>query len=98
LCSLPDGRHETWPDLRPLWHSPGDAGRPGDLHELCVAVLNTSSDFIDILTEILELEGFNTIAEFTSVFRKGEKDIHTFFAEHQPDVVIYDIAIPYEIN
>lgn len=63
-----------------------------------VAVLNTSPDFIQILTEILELEGFTVIADYILEFRQGRKDIRAFFADHAPDVVIYDVALPYREN
>jgi DNA-binding response OmpR family regulator len=63
-----------------------------------VAVLNTSEDCIAILIELLEMEGFHAVADYIMDFRTGKKDIRGFFAEHQPDVVLYDIAIPYEKN
>ena len=60
-----------------------------------VAVLNTSKEFLAIMTDLLEMEGFHAIADYIPHFITGKQDIHAFFAEHQPDVVIYDIAIPY---
>lgn len=67
-------------------------------HTPLVALLNTSPDFIDIMTDLLNMEGFTTVADYIVEFRKGKKDIRAFMTEHQPDVVIYDIAIPYAEN
>jgi CheY-like chemotaxis protein len=63
-----------------------------------VAVLNTSEDFIALLMELLEMEGFRSVADYITHFRSGKKDIRAFFTDHQPDIVLYDIAIPYEKN
>lgn len=38
------------------------------IHTPLVAVLNTRPDFIEIMIEILEMEGFNTISEFVTTF------------------------------
>jgi CheY-like chemotaxis protein len=63
-----------------------------------VAVLNTSPDFIDVLTEILDMEGFETRSDYIIEFRTGRKDPRSFFAAHAPQVVVYDVAIPYMEN
>ena len=63
-----------------------------------VAVLNTSEDVIAILTEVLEEDGLRTIIDYITPYRQGNKDLRTFFAQHQPHVVIYDLAPPYDVN
>lgn len=63
-----------------------------------VAILNTSPDFISVLTEVLDMEGFEIISEYIIKFRNGQKDIRLFFDEHQPHVVVYDVAMPYVEN
>ena len=63
-----------------------------------VAVLNTSADFTDLLTEVLDMEGYATVADYVPEFRKGKKDIIAFLNEHQPEVIVYDVALPYEEN
>ncbi len=60
-----------------------------------VAILNTSPDFISVLTEVLDMEGFEIISEYIIKFRNGQKDIRLFFDEHQPHVVVCDVAMPY---
>ncbi|MDP9310378.1 MAG: response regulator [Chloroflexota bacterium] len=63
-----------------------------------VAVLDTSEDFMNVVTEVLDMEGYATVADFLIEFRRGKKDILSFLAAHQPDVIIYDIALPYQEN
>jgi DNA-binding NtrC family response regulator len=63
-----------------------------------IAVINTSIETIELIENTLEDEGFEVVAELIITFKRGTRDIAAFFAEHQPQVVIYDIAIPYEAN
>ena len=63
-----------------------------------VAVFNSSSDTIDILKQALEEHGFAVASGHVSEIKKGEVDVLDFVAEHEPDVVIYDVALPYEEN
>lgn len=64
----------------------------------CVAILNTSSEVIEILQMVIEDEGFSAATGFTLDFKRGKQDLEAFFQMHQPSAVIYDIAIPYEEN
>jgi DNA-binding NtrC family response regulator len=72
---------------------PNDAAR-GRL----VAVINTSEDVVRLLCDALELEGFRTVADYVINYRTTREDLAAFFAQHDPDVVIWDIAIPYAEN
>ncbi|HEX5476111.1 MAG TPA: hypothetical protein VFX12_15745 [Vicinamibacterales bacterium] len=63
-----------------------------------VAVLNTSEDTTDLLRIVLENAGFVVVTAFTNYLRDGKLDFRAFMLEHQPKVVVYDIAIPYEQN
>ncbi len=63
-----------------------------------VAILDTSEDFTNMLTEVLDIEGYSTIADCIVEFRKGRKDILSFLEQHKPQVIIYDIALPYQEN
>jgi CheY-like chemotaxis protein len=65
---------------------------------LLVAIINTTVETIALLRDILEDEGFAIVADYVVNFKHGEQDISTFFKEHQPGAVIYDVAIPYEEN
>ena len=63
-----------------------------------VAVINTSPDTVEMLRTTLERAGFVVITGFTFDIRDGRLDIDAFVTEHQPRVVVYDVAPPYEQN
>lgn len=63
-----------------------------------VAVFNTSEDTTDLLRVVLEQAGFVVVTAFTNHLRDGKVDFAAFMHEHQPKVIVYDIAIPYEQN
>ena len=63
-----------------------------------VAVFNSSSDTIEVLKLALEDSGFSVAAGHVSDLKKGHVDVLDFVNEHQPDVIIYDVALPYEEN
>ena len=63
-----------------------------------IAVFNSSEDTIEILKTVLEEQGFAVAAGHVSDLKKGQVDVIEFVREHQPDVIIFDVAIPYEEN
>jgi CheY-like chemotaxis protein len=63
-----------------------------------VAVINTSPDTIDILKDLFERAGFVVATTFTHDIRDGKIDLEAFLRVHRPDVIVYDIAPPYEAN
>jgi DNA-binding response OmpR family regulator len=63
-----------------------------------IAVINTSVELVNLLQELFEMEGFAVVTAFTLDFKQGRVDFPTFCATHQPAVVVYDIALPYEEN
>ena len=63
-----------------------------------VAVFNSSEDTIEILKIALEEHGFAVSSGHVSDIKKGQVDVLDFVKEHQPEVVIYDVALPYEEN
>jgi Response regulator containing CheY-like receiver, AAA-type ATPase, and DNA-binding domains len=65
---------------------------------LVVAVINSSPDIVDMLRIVLEQAGFVVVSLLTFQVREGDVDLETFLRQHQPNVVIYDIAPPYEAN
>lgn len=67
-------------------------------HKPLVAILNTSPDFMEVVSELLDTEAFRSVADYIVEYRKGRKDIRAFFNEHQPQVIIYDVALPYTEN
>ena len=63
-----------------------------------VAVFNTSPDTVDLLRIVLEHAGFVVVSAFTYELRDGDVDLESFCREHSPEIVVYDIAPPYEAN
>jgi DNA-binding response OmpR family regulator len=63
-----------------------------------VAVFNTSQDTTDLLRQALEEAGFVVVTAFTTQLRDGKIEYSRFIGDHQPKVIVYDIAIPYDRN
>jgi CheY-like chemotaxis protein len=63
-----------------------------------VAVVNTSEELADVLASVLEDEGFRTTIAYIVDFKRGRRDLAAFLAEHDPQVLLWDLAIPYEEN
>jgi len=63
-----------------------------------VAVFNTSEDTTDLLRFVLEHAGLVVVTAFTNMLRDGRIDFAAFMREHRPEVIVYDVAIPYEPN
>jgi DNA-binding response OmpR family regulator len=62
------------------------------------AVFNSSPDTVELLRVVLQQAGFVVASAFTFQLRDGLVDLTTFMRQHQPDVVIYDVAVPYDAN
>jgi DNA-binding response OmpR family regulator len=63
-----------------------------------VAILNTSPDTVEMLRIVLEQAGFVVTSMYTYELRDAKVDVEMFVRQHEPDVIIYDIAPPYEKN
>lgn len=63
-----------------------------------VAIFNSSEDTIGVLKLALEEEGFTIASSHVADIKKGTLDVLDFIAQHQPDVIVYDVALPYEEN
>ncbi|HEX6163577.1 MAG TPA: hypothetical protein VFZ31_09435 [Vicinamibacterales bacterium] len=63
-----------------------------------VAVFNTSPDTVEMLRLVLEHEGFVVTSAYTFDLRDSRVDIEALMRQQQPQVVIYDVAPPYEEN
>lgn len=51
-----------------------------------------------MLRTALEREGHIVVTAFTHALRDGKTDLEALMRQHQPRVVVYDIALPYESN
>lgn len=63
-----------------------------------VAIFNSSEDTIGVLKVALEDQGFAVSSGHVADIKKGQVDVIDFVAQHHPDVIIYDVALPYEEN
>ena len=61
-----------------------------------VAVFNSSDDMVELLRVLFERHGFVVVTGHITSIRKGELDLSSFVAQHQPDVVVYDLIPPYD--
>jgi DNA-binding NtrC family response regulator len=66
--------------------------------ENTVAVINSNEDIVEAIQLILADEGYHSVGAHVIDFKKGRKDFVTFCKEHNPQVIIFDIAPPYEEN
>ena len=63
-----------------------------------VAVINSTTDVVDMLRIALEQAGLVVVSALTPEIRDGRVDLDRFVAQHEPKVIVYDIAPPYEPN
>jgi two-component system, OmpR family, response regulator ResD len=63
-----------------------------------VAVVNSSQDVTEILRLFLEHAGYVVVTAYTQDIRDGDVDLPALIRQYQPRVIVYDIALPYDIN
>lgn len=63
-----------------------------------VAVVNTNPDIVRLLRVSLERSGYVTFAISMEDTRNGSVHVKALLDRHNPDVIIHDIAPPYEQN
>jgi DNA-binding NarL/FixJ family response regulator len=61
-----------------------------------VAIFNSASDVIQILTDALEADGCTVFAARISEIQDGTLDLVSFIHEHNPAVIVYDLPAPLE--
>jgi CheY-like chemotaxis protein len=66
--------------------------------QIVAAIFNTSPDIVDLLRRALEPAGIVAVSVMTHQVREGSVDVNAFLRQHNPNVVIYDIAPPYDAN
>jgi CheY-like chemotaxis protein len=64
----------------------------------CVAIFNTSPDTIEMLRIVLQAEGYVVVGAYTFELRDGRVDVERLVRQHEPDVILYDVAPPYDKN
>jgi CheY-like chemotaxis protein len=63
-----------------------------------LVVLNSSFETLDIVKAWFEAEGMVVHTATVSQFRTGGADLAGFIATTAPDVIVYDVALPYVAN
>jgi CheY-like chemotaxis protein len=63
-----------------------------------VAVVNSTDDIVDMLRMALEHAGLTVVSAITRDIREGHVDVERFVKQHDPRVILYDIAPPYDAN
>lgn len=63
-----------------------------------IAIVNTTPDAVDMLRDVFARAGFLVVSCFTHDIRDGRVDFEAFMRQHQPRVIVYDFAPPYERN
>jgi len=63
-----------------------------------IGVLNSTEDVIDLLTELLEGEGYAVRAAYIPDFKRGRGDLAAWLGDLAPTAILYDIPPPYDQN
>jgi DNA-binding response OmpR family regulator len=61
-----------------------------------VAILNSNDDTVELIRYYLENEGFVVVSAHLGDVKRGEASIEEYIAEHDPQVILYDISPPYD--
>ena len=62
-----------------------------------VAVVNTNPDLVELLKARIEAAGFVVLVLHIADIRAG-LDVGSVLAQHDPQVVVYDVVAPYDRN
>jgi len=63
-----------------------------------VALFNGNHDALALVGKLLESAGFDVVSALIPEVRDGRCDVNRMMEQHDPAVVVYDIAAPYEEN
>ena len=69
-----------------------------DEHPVRALVMDSSADTLDLLRHYLELHGFDVETCNLGRLRREGIDVADTVARVQPDVIVFDIALPYDVN
>jgi CheY-like chemotaxis protein len=76
-----------------MTRSSGDVDKP-----IVVAIVNTNPDVVRRLRIALEQVGFVVLVVHVEEMKLGVADVDTLLNQHDPRVIVYDVAPPYEQN
>lgn len=63
-----------------------------------VAIINNSEDLIRMVSDALKEAGCSVVSARLVDARAAKVDLELFVREHDPDAVIFDLALPYRTN
>jgi DNA-binding NtrC family response regulator len=63
-----------------------------------VAVFNSSDECLEMLCGCLELKGYRCVKGHVPDIKKGETDFLALIEAEDPQVVVWDISLPYDHN
>src|ERR1043165_3607630 len=63
-----------------------------------IAVFNDTSSTLSTIAKWCEIHGYGVVTAQVSQMRHAHIDVETFVAKNRPDVIVFDIAMPYESN
>jgi CheY-like chemotaxis protein len=61
-----------------------------------VALVNSSRELVELLKVSLEQAGLLVVTVLSHQIRNGSVDVDAFVRQHNPQVIVYDIAPPYD--
>jgi hypothetical protein len=61
-----------------------------------VAIVNTSDDLVELLKVNIEAAGLVVVTIHVSEIREASFDVETWLKVHDPRVVVYDVAAPFD--
>ena len=61
-----------------------------------VAIINTSNELVELLKVTLEGAGLVVVTTYLSEIRAANFDVETWLKVHDPRVVLYDVAPPFD--
>ena len=63
-----------------------------------VAIVNSTPDAVEMLRQAMYSAGLVVVSCYTHDIRDGKIDFEAFMRQHEPRVIVYDLAPPYERN
>jgi DNA-binding response OmpR family regulator len=77
---------------------PGEPLMSDKKSEPMVAVINSNEDIVEMIQLMLLDAGYASIGAHVTDFKKGKNDFVVFCQQHNPQVILFDVAPPYEEN
>ena len=71
---------------------------PAEKKSITIAIMNSNQDIVETIQLFLNEEGFHSVGAHVTDFKKGTEDFVAFCQAHNPQVIIFDIAPPYQEN